>query len=96
MAMNLPRDGREYVNWPITGEPDDASFEIRFRLQDGANLTEWLAMESTPTGARILLAGPGAPAGDGLTLPQGRISALIRLQDEPETVLRSGGTIDVA
>lgn len=88
--MNLPRDGREYVSWPIAGQPDDATFEITFDHGE-----TWLPMETTETGARILVAGPDADAGSATVLPAGRNRPEIRLTDNPEIIVRSGGVIVV-
>lgn len=89
--MKFDRQSREYVFWPITGQPEGAEFEVTF--DDGAT---WLPMETVEGGARTLLAGPDVDQGGAeAVLPLGRTMVELRLTDTPEVVVRGGGVIDV-
>lgn len=91
--MNLPRAGREYATWTLTDPPTGVDLEVSFDA--GAT---WAALEATDaTTHRCLVAGPDATGGPGGTvvLAVGRHLAQIRAVDNPETVIRYGGVIDV-
>jgi hypothetical protein len=88
--MDLSRDAREYVKWPVSGAPDGASLEVQFG--DSA----WAPAESTsPTQVRVLIAGPDADPGSAVVLPLGLSTVRFRLVDNPEIVVRGGGSIRV-
>jgi hypothetical protein len=94
--MKLPRTGQEYANWSVTGGPEDGTYEVKFIKPDSTN-TGWLAAENvSETKIRRLVCGPDfTPSGGATQLPLGTIGVLIRLTDSPETVIRTGGSIDV-
>lgn len=91
--MKLARDAIEYVKWPVTGAPEDATFAVQFSTDDTGT---WHDLERTGNELRILLAGPAAvDSAAAYTLPLDRTMTRIRCVDNPETPIRSGGPIDV-
>lgn len=88
--MKLHTSGREYVKYTVNA-PAGAALSISF--DDGA---VWYPMERpSETTARIMVAGPvatGNPEGT-VVLPRGGSSAIIRLTDSPEVVVRDAGII---
>lgn len=93
--MKIDRRGQEFASFTVAGVPADANaLEVSF--DNGATWTvmDWNADE---TAVQVLVAGPDMPNPGGVTLTLGRNVPLIRLVDNPETVIRqTGGSIDVA
>lgn len=97
--MDLPKDGREYIYWPLWSETTLTAVDIK--VDD-----DWVAMESVPSyepaepvtaGAqwwRALIAGPLAasnPVGTAV-LDESAVVAL-RIAATPEVIIRTGGLI---
>jgi hypothetical protein len=91
--MLLPPAGREYATWTVTDPPTGITLEVSFDA--GATWATLTAVDATTH--RVLVAGPSAtsnPVGT-VVLAEGRNTPLIRAVDNPEVVIRDGGTIDV-
>jgi hypothetical protein len=88
--MNLPRDGREYVHWPITNAPTGAVFEA---YVNGV----WVAAASDSSTVTLLLEGPDLdptlhdPSAVVLTTSQMIKFRVTNIS--PEVVVRGGGWI---
>jgi hypothetical protein len=90
--VRLSTTGREYASWTITGADTDTALSVSF--DKGAT---WHNLTVTGSTAKILVAGPTAtdnPPGT-VVLTTGRNTATIRATDNPEVVVRGGGTVDV-
>ncbi len=89
--MKLPSNGREYATWTATGVPGGGVLEAQFN-----GTGDWHTLEEdTPGEYRLLVAGPDADPGTAVVLTAGRNTIEIRLTDNPEIVVRSGGDIVV-
>lgn len=95
--MRIPRDGREYAKWTISGGPEDGTYEVKFDYPD-ATESDWFPVDVvTPSLVRVLLRGPDGADGEGaLPLPLGNTTAVLRLTDSPEIILRPAGEIEVS
>ncbi len=85
--------GREYLSWILSGAPTGAALEVTF--DDGVT---WHPTTRTADTVSVLVAGPTAttnPAGT-VVLPVGTHTAMVRLADTPEVVIRDGGRVHVA
>jgi hypothetical protein len=84
--MDLPRDGRENVHWPITNAPADAQFEA---FVAGS----WVAMTYDGTAASVLLEGPDAPDHnpEATVVPETQVVKLRVKNIPPELVVRGQG-----
>lgn len=86
--MRLPHDGREYARFTFTGLPADAAVEAKFG--DG----EWAALEGTGDTRQILICGPDADIGEAVVVPATCV-VTVRVTDNPEIVIRQGGTVAI-
>ena len=91
--MKIKPEGREYATWTVTASGTVTGLEVTF--DDGATWTALAAVDATTF--RVLVAGPDATTNpDGtVVLAAGRHFAMTRLTDNPEVIIRDGGTIDV-
>lgn len=83
---NLPRDGREYFTWEFTGLPEDHG-AVEASIGD-----EWHALDVDGQIGKLLVAGPDAEAGDAIVISKDTY-VQVRVTDNPEIVVRSGGWI---
>lgn len=86
--IRLPRDGAEYAHFFFSSTPDsDAVLEAQ--VAGGA----WTALDMAGGPVpRLLLRGPDAPAGTGLTVvADGEIR--VRVRDTPEIIVRGAGYV---
>jgi hypothetical protein len=95
--MKIPRDGREYAKWSLSGGPEGGAYEVKFDYPDNTE-SAWIAVETVSQSlVRILVRGPDAASGAGaVVLPLGNTSARLRLTDSPEIILRPAGEIEVS
>ena len=94
--MHIPLTGREYANWNVSGAPEGAEFEVILSYPDGTD-SAWLSVETVSQAhIRKLFCGPDASVGGAFELPAGTTTAVLRLTDNPEIVVRPGGEIDVS
>ena len=86
---NLPRGGREYFRWEFTGLPTDhGTVEA---LIGGS----WHPLTMDGSTGGLLLAGPDAdPSGAVVVTDDVRVQ--IRVTDNPEIIVRSGGRITLS
>lgn len=94
--MLLSRHGRLEVRWPVTADVDlDTLGTPRVHLA-GA----WQEATLDGTDVVLIVAGPDAPdpdlAPDGVTLPVGVHTPLVRFDDTPEVLVTPTGVIIVA
>lgn len=84
---------REYLKWDLTAAPTGAALEVTF--DDGAT---WHPTTRTADTVSVLVAGPAATDNptDTVVLPAGVHTAMVRLADTPEVVIRHGGRVHVA
>ena len=92
--MKIDRRGQEYVHLKITGAPTDAATpEVTF------NGTSWHPLVwdgPDKASVSILVAGPDMPAPSGVVLPLGSYLPVVRLVDNPETLIReAAGTVEI-
>lgn len=91
--MQIPSTGREYATWTIAGADTDTQLAVSFD-----NGQSWHDLDRpTTTTVRLLVAGPTAQDNpDGtVVLAAGVHQATLRAVDDPETVIRTAGRIDV-
>jgi hypothetical protein len=84
--------GREYLKWVLSGAPAGAVLEVSF--DDGVT---WYPTTRTADTVSVLVAGPAAeanPAGT-VVLAVGVHTAMVRLADTPEVVIRDGGRVHI-
>ena len=95
--MKIPRDGREFAKWSLSGGPEGGSYEVKFDYPDNTE-SEWMPVETVSQGlVRVLVRGPDGADGEGaIELPLGNTSAVLRLTDSPEIILRPAGEIEVS
>lgn len=87
MALTIPRAGREYVIWTVTGAPEGAQLEVS--VDDGAT---WHALTRDGDQFRALVAGPSAPdnpPGTVVLTGAGSTTPGLRLRDSSEIVIRA-------
>ncbi len=90
--MRMDAAGREYAKWVLTGAPAGAALEVSF--DDGVT---WHPTTRTADTVSVLVAGPEPtdnPVGT-VVLPVGVHTAMVRLADTPEVVIRHGGRVHV-
>ena len=83
----LPRDGREYFHWTFTGLPEGAVVEA----QIGG---EWRTLTMDGQSGHLLLAGPDADPAGAVQVFVDEV-VMMRVTDNPEIIVRSGGTIQL-
>jgi hypothetical protein len=89
--MNIDKAGREYAKWDLGVDLPGSAFDVSF---DGG--TVWHSMTKVGTTLSVLVGGPEAPAVfDLVVLDIGVHKAKIRVVDNPEIVIRGGGSIAV-
>lgn len=92
--MDLPRAGREYAKWPVSGLPADAS-PLEMQI-DGT----WYPVVTSDDQSTLtaLLAGPdfdlvSFPQAGTIVIPRDQINIPFRLIDDPEHILTTGGNV---
>lgn len=98
--MDLPLDGREFARWTVSGVtlPTDPP---QVAIDDGDWVdTAWAAVADA-TGSkpkrefRLLVAGPAAVLGDAVLLAAGAHTTAVKIEDNPEIIVRDTDEITV-
>lgn len=91
--MILNRAGREYAHWPYTADADMTAAAVDIRI----NGVWYPRAAITSTDITLVVAGPDATANPvgTVVLLAGANRTLVRFPDNPEIVVRDGGTIYV-
>jgi len=88
---DLPRAGREFFHWPISGLPADAG-ALELFIAGG-----WhpVTIATDQASFSLLLQGPLAPTDEptAVVVPIDQSDMRVRLTDSPEIVIRTAGYI---
>lgn len=109
VKVKINHAGREYLHWPVSGLPAGftGNMEILFPpatawvamvwvINTGGVWSVWNGATGLPTHARVLVAGPDAPAGADVVLTAGSSTLPdLRLASAPEIIVRTSPAIIV-
>jgi hypothetical protein len=92
--VTLATGGVEYIHWTLSGLPTSPPVAgVSVSLDRGVT---WHPAELTGGEARILLAHPAATEPDpGAVVAPRSVEMLVRIEDTPEVVVRSGGALRI-
>jgi hypothetical protein len=88
--MQLPKDGVEFARITLTPAPPDGA-----TVQASLDRAAWLDVDVTDGVAEFLVRGPDNTSGLGTPITADRTPVWVRVNDNPEQVIRKAGTISL-
>ena len=85
--IRLPRDGAEYAYFTFSPASPPLGAELEVQV-NGA----WYGIDSSGGTAKLLLRGPDAPAGSGVTVAEDS-PLRVRVKNAPEIIVRGAGSV---